>query len=89
MPNHAGLTLREIRARLQLVSAEQQDRYERYGWDYTVATVVGTGCRGLDAPLQPLSVGPNGDTRSPACAASACRTCAGGGSSACPTASAV
>ena len=51
------LDLREVGPRLQLVSAEQQDRYERYGWSFTVATVVGTGCRGLDAPLGPLNAG--------------------------------
>ncbi len=48
------LELRGLLPRLQLVSAEQQDRYERYGWNFTVATVVGTGCRGLNAPLGPL-----------------------------------
>jgi molybdate transport system ATP-binding protein len=49
------VNLRDILPRLQLVSAEQQDRYERYDWNFTVGTVVGTGCRGLDAPLAPLS----------------------------------
>ncbi len=52
----APLPLPDILPRLQLVSAEQQDRYERYGWNFSVATVIGTGCRGLVAPLTPLTV---------------------------------
>lgn len=48
------MELRDLRPRLQLVSGEQQDRYERYGWSFSVTTIVGTGCRGLDAPLGAL-----------------------------------
>ena len=48
------LELRDLLPRIQLVSAEQQDRYERYDWNFAVSTVVGTGCRGLNAPLGPL-----------------------------------
>ena len=51
----AAIDVRDILPRLQLVSAGQQDRYERYGWNFTVATVIGTGCRGLVAPLTPLT----------------------------------
>ena len=51
----APLELRDLLPRLQLVSAEQQDRYERYDWNFAVTTVVGTGCRGLNAPLGPLT----------------------------------
>ena len=49
------IELRALLPRLQLVSAEQQDRYERYEWNYAVTTIVGTGCRGLHAPLGPLT----------------------------------
>lgn len=49
------VALPDLLPRLQLVSGEQQDRYERYCWNFTVATVIGTGCRGLLAPLGPLT----------------------------------
>ena len=49
------MALPDLLPRLQLVSGEQQDRYERYGWNFTVSTVIGTGCRGLVAPLGPLT----------------------------------
>ena len=51
----AAIDVRDILPRLPHVSAGQQDRYERYGWNFTVATVIGTGCRGLVAPLTPLT----------------------------------
>lgn len=50
-----ALELSDILPRLQLVSADQQERYERQGWNFTVASLVGTGCRGLIAPLGPLT----------------------------------
>ncbi len=51
------IVLREAKPRLQLVSPERQDRYERYQWNFSTQTVVGTGCKNLDAPLGALSAG--------------------------------
>src|SRR5262249_42211753 len=37
------------------VGPERQDKYERYGWNHTVAQVVGTGLYRTDIPLNPLT----------------------------------
>jgi molybdate transport system ATP-binding protein len=38
------------------VGPERQDRYERYGWNFTALQVVGTGLTRSDIPQGPLSV---------------------------------
>jgi molybdate transport system ATP-binding protein len=52
----AGETLGipEILDRVAFVGGERQDKYVRYEWDFTVQTVVGTGCHGVERPLRAL-----------------------------------
>ena len=51
----AGVALPELLPRLTLVSGERQDKYLRYGWNHSVAAVVGTGCAGSDIPRRRLT----------------------------------
>jgi len=48
-------TPREVREEIAYIGAERQDKYERYGWDYSVLEVVGTGLYRTDIPLDALS----------------------------------
>lgn len=45
-----------VKQEIAYVGAERQDKYERYGWDFTVSEVVGTGVHRTDIPLYPLTV---------------------------------
>ncbi len=45
----------EVKEEIAYVGAERQDKYERYGWNHTVAQIVGTGLYRTDIPLNPLS----------------------------------
>lgn len=45
----------EIKAQIAYLGAERQDRYERYGWNYRVDAIVGTGIYRTDIPLDSLS----------------------------------
>jgi molybdate transport system ATP-binding protein len=54
-PRGASLALAELLPRLALVSGERQDKYLRYGWNHSVAAVVGTGCAGSDIPRRRLT----------------------------------
>ena len=47
--------LMEIKHDIAYVGAERQDKYERYGWNLTVAQVVGTGVHASDLPLEKLT----------------------------------
>lgn len=47
--------LTEIKNDIAYVGAERQDKYERYGWNLTVAQVVATGVHASDLPLEPLT----------------------------------
>ncbi|HUN24995.1 MAG TPA: ATP-binding cassette domain-containing protein [Steroidobacteraceae bacterium] len=49
-----ALSAREVKEEIAYVGAERQDKYERYGWDFSVAAVVGTGIHRTDIPLDPL-----------------------------------
>jgi molybdate transport system ATP-binding protein len=51
----ASVPLPELLPRLALVSGERQDKYLRYGWNHSVAAVVGTGCAGSDIPRRRLT----------------------------------
>jgi len=51
----ADVPIAELLPRLVLVSGERQDKYLRYGWNHTVAAVVGTGCAGSDIPRRRLT----------------------------------
>jgi molybdate transport system ATP-binding protein len=44
----------EVQDEIGYLGPERQDKYERYGWDYTVAQIVGTGLYRTDIPLNPL-----------------------------------
>jgi molybdate transport system ATP-binding protein len=44
-----------IKERIGYLSAERQDKYERYGWNMPVERIVGTGLHGTDIPLDVLS----------------------------------
>jgi len=48
-------TPREVQEEIGYVGAERQDKYARYGWDFTVRQVIGTGVHRTDIPLHPLS----------------------------------
>lgn len=50
-----GLDPVEVRARVAYVGAESQDKYSRYGWNHSLASVVATGLFGTDIPLDPLT----------------------------------
>ena len=45
----------EVRDEIAWLGPERQDRYERYGWNFTAISVVGTGLNRTDIPLQTLS----------------------------------
>jgi molybdate transport system ATP-binding protein len=45
----------EVQEEIAYVGAERQDKYERYGWNYTVRQVIGTGLHRTDIPLHELS----------------------------------
>jgi molybdate transport system ATP-binding protein len=45
----------EIQDEIAYVGAERQDRYTRYGWNYTVAQIVATGIHRSDIPLRVAS----------------------------------
>jgi molybdate transport system ATP-binding protein len=49
-------TPREVQHEIAYIGAERQDKYERYGWNFTVRQVVGTGLYRSDIPLDTLSV---------------------------------
>jgi molybdate transport system ATP-binding protein len=46
----------DVKDEIAYVGAERQDRYERYGWNHSVARIVGTGLYRTDIPLDPLTV---------------------------------
>jgi molybdate transport system ATP-binding protein len=48
-------TPHEIRDEIAYVGSERQDKYTRYGWNYTVEQVVATGAHRTDIPLDPPS----------------------------------
>jgi molybdate transport system ATP-binding protein len=50
----APLDLVDLLPRIAFVGGERQDKYLRYDWNFTVQTIVGTGCHGVERPLQPL-----------------------------------
>ena len=45
----------EVRDAIAWLGPERQDRYERYGWNFTALQVVGTGLHRTDIPMQPLA----------------------------------
>src|SRR3984957_1123635 len=45
----------EVQDEIGYVGPERQDKYEHYGWNYSVEQVVGTGLYRTDIPLNPLS----------------------------------
>jgi molybdate transport system ATP-binding protein len=45
----------EIKNDIAYVGAERQDKYERYGWNLSVAQVVATGIHASDLPLETLN----------------------------------
>lgn len=47
----------EVRDAIAWLGPERQDRYERYGWNFTALAVVGTGIHRTDIPLQALKPG--------------------------------
>jgi len=49
------LELGDVKDRIAYVGAERQDKYERYGWNPTVADVVATGVHASDLPLERLT----------------------------------
>ena len=46
----------EVRDAIAWLGPERQDRYERYGWNFTALQVVGTGLHRTDIPMQPLGI---------------------------------
>jgi molybdate transport system ATP-binding protein len=44
-----------IKQEIAYLGAERQDRYEHYGWNHRVETVVGTGLHRTDIALEPLT----------------------------------
>jgi molybdate transport system ATP-binding protein len=46
-----------IQEEIAYLGAERQDRYEHYGWNHRVNTIVGTGLQRSDVPLRALSAG--------------------------------
>lgn len=44
-----------VKDEIAYVGAERQDKYDRYGWDFRVSDVVGTGIYRTDIPLDPLT----------------------------------
>ena len=47
----------EAQDEIAYVGPERQDRYERYGWNHTVAEIIGTGIQRTDIPLKVLAAG--------------------------------
>jgi molybdate transport system ATP-binding protein len=45
----------EVRDVIAWLGPERQDRYERYGWNFSALRVVGTGLHRTDIPMQPLN----------------------------------
>jgi molybdate transport system ATP-binding protein len=45
----------EVRDAIAWLGPERQDRYERYGWNFSALQVVGTGLHRGDIPMQPLT----------------------------------
>lgn len=45
----------EVKEEIAYVGPERQDRYERYGWNFTAAEIVATGIGRTDIPLEPLA----------------------------------
>lgn len=46
-----------VKQEIAYVGAERQDRYEHYGWNHRVTTIIGTGLQRSDIPLRPLTGG--------------------------------
>ena len=44
-----------VQEEIGYVGPERQDKYERYGWNHTVAQIVGTGVHRTDIPLDELT----------------------------------
>ena len=44
-----------VQEEIGYLGPERQDKYERYGWNHTVAQIVGTGVHRTDIPLDELS----------------------------------
>jgi molybdate transport system ATP-binding protein len=53
----AHVDLVDVLPRIAVVGGERQDKYLRYEWDFTVQTIVGTGCHGVERPLRRLNAG--------------------------------
>lgn len=47
----------DVKDEVAYVGAERQDKYERYGWNHSVAQIVGTGLYRTDIPLNSLTEG--------------------------------
>jgi molybdate transport system ATP-binding protein len=45
----------EVQEEIAYVGPERQDKYERYGWNFTAEQIVGTGLRRTDIPLDALT----------------------------------
>jgi molybdate transport system ATP-binding protein len=45
----------EVKDEIGYLGPERQDKYERYGWNHTVAQIIGTGLYRTDIPLNPLT----------------------------------
>ena len=53
--NEVYLSPFEVKEQIAYLGPERQDKYERYGWNYTVEQVVGTGLYRTDIPLSSLT----------------------------------
>jgi molybdate transport system ATP-binding protein len=47
----------EVKDEIGYLGPERQDKYARYGWNHTVAQIVGTGLHRTDIPLVALTAG--------------------------------
>ncbi|MGH8226652.1 MAG: ATP-binding cassette domain-containing protein, partial [Steroidobacteraceae bacterium] len=45
----------EVKDEVAYLGPERQDKYERYGWNFTAELVVGSGIHRTDIPLDPLT----------------------------------
>jgi molybdate transport system ATP-binding protein len=45
----------EVQHEIAYVGPERQDKYERYGWNFTAARIIGTGLYRTDIPLDKLN----------------------------------
>ncbi|MEO7774626.1 MAG: ATP-binding cassette domain-containing protein [Steroidobacteraceae bacterium] len=43
-----------VKQEIAYLGPERQDRYERYGWNFPVEAIIGTGIHRTDIPLHPL-----------------------------------